>query len=488
MEQMALFKAGVLALLARMLTSDQLVVKTPALKCMASMCFTNRAVSDAVCSTTYRDRRVPDILTNLTSRAESVEIQLTAARCLTYLHRSGSIAVSDYRIEFKTLPTLARLCTSDYKEDIRATAAETLAYLAEVIICIQLLNHCPSNTHFPYYLQIDSKLQRLAAISNHLIISLSSLLKCGSTAARQGAFRCFASLGANDEDIRKRIINMDGMMDGVLKGLSDSSCDVRLAAVRCLHSLSRSVQQLRTTFQDHAVWRPLMDLLNDQPSNELMTVVTSTICNLLLEFSPAKEPLLESGAVKILCDLTNSTDSALRLNGCWALMNMAFQSESHVKTKIINTLGTDRLFQLLDDPTTNVTMKTLGLLRNLLSSPQDIHNIMSEHSAKIMEAINWVLDSAHSSDVKEQALCIVSNIATAAQVDYVLDDANIMKKLGEFVVSKDQKLHTAAFEAINGLVGSNGVNTVQRKERLREAGILKRLQESLEICKGSYKE
>lgn len=50
-------------------------------------------------------------------------------------------------------------------------------------------------------------------------------------------------------------------MEKVVEGLGDQDEGVRLAAVRCLHSLSRSVQQLRTTFQDHSVWRPLMTLL-----------------------------------------------------------------------------------------------------------------------------------------------------------------------------------------------------------------------------------
>lgn len=85
-----------------------------------------------------------------------------------------------------------------------------------------------------------------------------------------------------------------------------------------------------------------MDLLVGEPSSELLTVVTSTICNLLLEFSPAKEPMLESGAVEMLCDLTRSTDPALRLNGSWALMNMAFQvkmlNSIFIKVFIIATL------------------------------------------------------------------------------------------------------------------------------------------------------
>lgn len=66
----------------------------------------------------------------------------------------------------------------------------------------------------------------LAAISNHLINSLANLLHCAAPLSRQGAFRCFASLGANDENIRKRIIEKDDLMEEVLTGLGDPNADV----------------------------------------------------------------------------------------------------------------------------------------------------------------------------------------------------------------------------------------------------------------------
>jgi len=69
------------------------------------------------------------------------------------------------------------------------------------------------------------------------------------------------------------------------------------------------------------VWRPLMQLLQGA-SDDILTVASSTLCNLLLEFSPSKEPILESGAVDLLCGLTRRQDPALRLNGIWALMVM----------------------------------------------------------------------------------------------------------------------------------------------------------------------
>lgn len=81
-------------------------------------------------------------------------------------------------------------------------------------------------------------------------------------------------------------------MDHVVSGLEDPNTNVKLAAVKCLHSLSRSVQQLRTSFQDTAVWKPIMKLLQDANDN-MMTVASSALCNLLLEFSPSKEVNME---------------------------------------------------------------------------------------------------------------------------------------------------------------------------------------------------
>ncbi|XP_055627183.1 armadillo repeat-containing protein 8-like isoform X2 [Toxorhynchites rutilus septentrionalis] len=454
-QQKNLCQANVIPFITRLMTSQITVLQVPALKCLAAMCFTNKYVSDVVCMASYEERFILDILTALLSRTNDVQIQLSASRCLTYLHRSGSIRADDYKIVYKTLPSLARLCSENFDEETRATAAETLAYLAE----------------------IDSELQRLAAISNHLVCSLASLIRCQSPLSRQGAFRCFASLAANDEDIRKRIIEMDGLMEGVLNGLKDTCPEVRLSAVRCLHSLSRSVQLLRTTFQDHSVWRPLMDLLVGEPSLELLTVVTSTICNLLLEFSPAKEPMLESGAVEMLSELTKHGDAALRLNGSWALMNMAFQAEQHVKSKIINTLGTDRIFQLLGDSDERVIMKTLGLLRNLLSNTLHIEIIMSEHSSEVLRAVNLVLDGPHPPEVKEQALIIISNITAGARdKDYVLENENIIRKIREFLIASDQKLQMGALFVVRNLMEKSG-----RQKMLRESGILAHLEQLLHM-------
>lgn len=80
----------------------------------------------------FKGKSLPDILTFMMSRLFNPEIQLTAARCLTYVYRSGTLPSTDYRLVYKTLPCLARLCTDDYNKFTRASAAETLAFFIEV--------------------------------------------------------------------------------------------------------------------------------------------------------------------------------------------------------------------------------------------------------------------------------------------------------------------------------------------------------------------
>lgn len=75
------------------------------------------------------------------SRSFSPNIQLGAARCMTYIYRSGTLPSTDLRILHRTLPCLVRLCSEDYRQEIRASAAETLAILIEVVVlnCLSFL-------------------------------------------------------------------------------------------------------------------------------------------------------------------------------------------------------------------------------------------------------------------------------------------------------------------------------------------------------------
>lgn len=51
-----------------------------------------------------------------------------------------------------------------------------------------------------------------------------------------------------------------------------------------------------------------------------------------------------------------------------------------------------------------------------------------------------VLESPHTPEIKEQALCIIGNIAAGAGItDYVMENECILKKLFDFIVSGDLK-------------------------------------------------
>uniref|UniRef100_A0AAR2KM72 Armadillo repeat-containing protein 8 n=1 Tax=Pygocentrus nattereri TaxID=42514 RepID=A0AAR2KM72_PYGNA len=448
--QTVLFNHGAIQNIAPLLISPSYKVRMQALKCFSVLAYENTQVSMT--------------LVNERKKYEMIFLSFS----LTYMCRAGAIRTDDNCIVLKTLPCLVRMCSKDRLLEERVEGAETLAFLMEP----------------------DVELQRIASITDHLVAMLADYFKYPSSVSaitdikrldhdlkhahelRQAAFKLYASLGSNDEDIRKKITETENMMDRIVSGLSESSIKVRLAAVRCLHSLSRSVQQLRTSFHDHAVWKPLMKLLQNAP-DEVLVMASSTLCNLLLEFSPSKEPILESGVIELLCSLTQSDSPALRVNGIWALMNMAFQADQKVKVEIMRALGTEQLFRLLSDPDANVLMKTLGLLRNLLSTRPHIDQIMSSHGKQIMQAVTLILEGEHSIEVKEQTLCILANIAdgnTAKELIMTNDD--MLQKVKYYMGHSNVKLQLAATFCISNLVWNEEDGSQERQDKLREMGFV----------------
>ncbi|XP_060052725.1 armadillo repeat-containing protein 8 isoform X3 [Erinaceus europaeus] len=466
--QTILFNHGAVQNIAHLLTSVSYKVRMQALKCFSVLAFENPQVSMTLVNVLVDGELLPQIFVKMLQRDKPIEMQLTSAKCLTYMCRAGAIRTDDNSIVLKTLPCLVRMCSKERLLEERVEGAETLAYLIEP----------------------DVELQRIASITDHLIAMLADYFKYPSSVSaitdikrldhdlkhahelRQAAFKLYASLGANDEDIRKKIIETENMMDRIVTGLSESSVKVRLAAVRCLHSLSRSVQQLRTSFQDHAVWKPLMKVLQNAP-DEILVVASSMLCNLLLEFSPSKEPILESGAVELLCGLTQSENPALRVNGIWALMNMAFQAEQKIKADILRSLSTEQLFRLLSDSDLNVLMKTLGLLRNLLSTRPHIDKIMSTHGKQIMQAVTFILEGEHNIEVKEQTLCILANIADGTTAkELIMTNDDILQKIKYYMGHSHVKLQLAAMFCISNLIWNEEEGSQERQDKLRDMGIV----------------
>ncbi|KAK0147049.1 Armadillo repeat-containing protein 8 [Merluccius polli] len=466
--QTVLFNHGAIQNIAPLLIAPSYKVRMQALKCFSVLAYENTQVSMTLVNVLVEGELLSQVFVRMMQRDQPIEMQLTAAKCLTYMCRAGAIRTDDTCVVLKTLPCLVRMCSKERLLEERVEGAETLAYLMEP----------------------DVELQRIASATDHLVAMLADYFKYPSSVSaitdikrldhdlkhahelRQAAFKLYASLGSNDEDIRKKITETENMMDRIVSGLSESSIKVRLAAVRCLHSLSRSVQQLRTSFHDHAVWKPLMKLLQNAP-DDVLVMASSTLCNLLLEFSPSKEPILESGVIELLCSLTQSESPALRVNGIWALMNMAFQADQKVKVEIVRSLGTEKLFRLLSDPDINVLMKTLGLLRNLLSSRPHIDQLMSSHGKQIMQALTLILDGEHSVEVKEQTLCILANIADGNTAkDLIMTNDDMLQKIKYYMGHSNVKLQLTATFCISNLLWNEEDGSQERQDKLRELGFV----------------
>ena len=134
---------------------------------------------------------------------------------------------------------------------------------------------------------------------------------------------------------------------------------------------------------------------------------------------------------------------------------MAFQSDQRIKVQIITTLGSDQIFRLLADQDIQVVMKTLGLLRNLLSNKSQIDHVMNLYGKQIMQAVVFILEGDKVADVKEQALCILANIGDGDTAKtFIMSNEDVLKKITNYmtlILTDHEKVHINESKAVRDL-------------------------------------
>ncbi|KAI0798809.1 armadillo repeat protein [Xylaria sp. FL0064] len=193
---------------------------------------------------------------------------------------------------------------------------------------------------------------------------------------RETTLRAIGALATFKEDYRKAIVDQD-VVTYIIDSLSQfprnskqkdqdmsyrgssttkahlpeqNSVSVIIAACYAIRMLSRSVNTLRTALVDHSASEPLFRLLR-HPDVEVQNAATACICNLVTEFSSMREPLVDAGVLKVLCEHAHSQNSALRLNALWALKHLVDSASIDQKKQCVEELGSGWLVKLICDDT-----------------------------------------------------------------------------------------------------------------------------------------
>ncbi|GFS06258.1 armadillo repeat-containing protein 8, partial [Elysia marginata] len=157
------------------------------------------------------------------------------------------------------------------------------------------------------------------------------------------------------------------MVDHILTSMGSSQKGEVIASLRCLQSLTRSVQQIRTVLHDNAVWNPLLQMLQTS-DKEVMVLAVTCLCNLVLDFSPSKQALIQHNALEILSEYCHTPDSTIRINAVWAVMSLSYCSNESLRERIVASLGVSQLLKRIEDPIGLIRQKAIGIVRNLFTA------------------------------------------------------------------------------------------------------------------------
>ena len=106
-----------------------------------------------------------------------------------------------------------------------------------------------------------------------------------------------------------------------------------------------------------------------------------------------------------------------------------------------------------------------------------------------MQAVVLILESDNNADVKEQALCILANIADGDNAkSFIMTNEDVLKKITSYLMHNNTKLQMAAVVCIHNLAYIEESGAGERQARLREVGVHKILGQLLAASDPSLSE
>jgi len=262
---------------------------------------------------------------------------------------------------------------------------------------------------------------------------LAALLKTASHETRGGrrvfasAMMAIAELCLVDETPRRQLVEAEGSLERIVHVLRTPNVEPELLklACSCVRSLSRSVKQLRTHLMDANVADALLRIVLEptQTSQKVLSDAVSSLCNLVLDFSPMKEAIVSAGGVARfaeIADLSATEVSDLSINALWALKNLSYLATHQVKRSVLDSLPWTDVRNALERECISINSpalkyQLLAIFRNLTFGGADDVSLVLEYAGQsdFVQVLTRLLSQARDPCmVLEQTLFVLCNIAT----------------------------------------------------------------------------
>lgn len=218
---------------------------------------------------------------------------------------------------------------------------------------------------------------------------------------KEGILKCLANLTLFKDEYRREVIDarvIQTLVSSCLKPLPQTSSTVPgrsfiiegntpavlVAACSVVRSVSRSVSILRTSLIDAGIALPIFILLRHD-CLAVQVAATMCVCNLLLDFSPMRGPLLDAGALEVLCDLAKSGAAALKLNALWALKHLMCDADVEMKRKAFSRLGPGYIINIITIPDSSICEDD----EDMPDTDAELYNLGVGFSGAIEESVKW---------------------------------------------------------------------------------------------------